>query len=1116
MRRLRRFLFAVASTALTFAIIVATVCVLALGTPAGQGLIRQQTETVVARVLGADFRAILGAQTIALTEDGTLAIRWSDVTLIRRDATLPASRVASIKVGIAVPPLFGGRLEFDRIEIDGAEIDLTGGRLRGRAEPPVAALPAAETELPRSIHQRFAESVAAVEVQLAALHRLGIDRVVLRDIALTVPVGADGDPFVADIVRARFQLADSAALALSAEIRVDGISVPFSASARFNDQAAHLDRASVSLGPVPLGALIPPGSPEDRLDRRPFATDAPGTLRFALTTPEGETLRRAELSVDLGRGALQAGRGHTTLEKARLGLAYVEGEDALALEDTSLFFDGFVMGIDGRAVAVHDAADGAFNGFDFALQSRDMTSTIGAPAGEALDANVIVEGRHDIAGKELRLDKLVLATGGGALGGDAVLRYGAADAMTTLTLDASDLKAGNVKAFWPFNVAVNTRRWVLDRVGDDGGVTGGRIAIAVRKDRLDEAFAPEKSPRPEELVIDLALDGAAIETVGDLPRLTGARGTVATRGGDTTVALETASVEGFGKVAVAPSTVTFARAAEEAVQDVDGRLAIALSGDLPELLAIAAREPINALRTLPLTPGDTSGTATVKAELGFLLGDAIARDRQFSGWKVDAVLDDAAVAVPVEGRRLAALTGPIAITPGAASGNIDGTVDGIPATIAFHRPFGMKPEGTRKLEVDLAMTGNTVAEVLPSLSDILTGPIAAKIVQGADASLRAEVELDDAALTLPWIGWRKGKGVAAALAFDIATVEGRTALRNVSLKGEGFSASGEVEADGEGVRSATLGDVALNPGDDIDVEVQRVANGFSIRVDGKRFDARPFLADLKANLGAKAENAGGRSRRQIDVGIAVDRLTGFGGEEIAGFQLNYAGSAGEIAALAISGSSRGGAFTADLSPRGEERSIVVRTPDAGSLADFAGIYGRMEGGAVTLDLIGSSRRGYRGTLKAENFTLVDEPRLSNLVGSAPSPDQSSLSQALGTDLRTERAFFDHASVNIGYGRGGLAVSDGIIRGPVFGSSFAGTVYDLRNRIDITGSFMPAYGINRIFGAIPVVGQILGNGNEGGLIGITYRLDGEFSSPTLTVNPISAIAPGIFRNIFAYQ
>ena len=40
-------------------------------------------------------------------------------------------------------------------------------------------------------------------------------------------------------------------------------------------------------------------------------------------------------------------------------------------------------------------------------------------------------------------------------------------------------------------------------------------------------------------------------------------------------------------------------------------------------------------------------------------------------------------------------------------------------------------------------------------------------------------------------------------------------------------------------------------------------------------------------------------------------------------------------------------------------------------------------------------------------------------------------------------------------------------------------------------------------------------NEG-LVGITYKITGPLAEPTMTFNPISAIAPGIFRKIFEYQ
>ena len=61
--------------------------------------------------------------------------------------------------------------------------------------------------------------------------------------------------------------------------------------------------------------------------------------------------------------------------------------------------------------------------------------------------------------------------------------------------------------------------------------------------------------------------------------------------------------------------------------------------------------------------------------------------------------------------------------------------------------------------------------------------------------------------------------------------------------------------------------------------------------------------------------------------------------------------------------------------------------------------------------------------------------------------------------------------------------------------------------------MPAYGLNNLLARIPVVGVIIGGGSNEGIFGVNYRLTGSVSSPTLNVNPLSAIAPGIFRKIF---
>ncbi len=50
----------------------------------------------------------------------------------------------------------------------------------------------------------------------------------------------------------------------------------------------------------------------------------------------------------------------------------------------------------------------------------------------------------------------------------------------------------------------------------------------------------------------------------------------------------------------------------------------------------------------------------------------------------------------------------------------------------------------------------------------------------------------------------------------------------------------------------------------------------------------------------------------------------------------------------------------------------------------------------------------------------------------------------------------------------------------------------------------------------LIGVLLGNGRDRGLIGVTFKLEGKASKPQLQVNPLSVIAPGIFRQIFEFR
>lgn len=107
-------------------------------------------------------------------------------------------------------------------------------------------------------------------------------------------------------------------------------------------------------------------------------------------------------------------------------------------------------------------------------------------------------------------------------------------------------------------------------------------------------------------------------------------------------------------------------------------------------------------------------------------------------------------------------------------------------------------------------------------------------------------------------------------------------------------------------------------------------------------------------------------------------------------------------------------------------------------------------------------------------------------------------------------------MNFSLRNGRLVMDDAQVRGPAMGVTLNGSVDLKASELRLNGVYVPAYGLNNAFSRIPIVGTIVGGRRDQGLLGVTFRVSGKMSSPLLTVNPISAIAPGIFRRIFEYR
>ena len=145
--------------------------------------------------------------------------------------------------------------------------------------------------------------------------------------------------------------------------------------------------------------------------------------------------------------------------------------------------------------------------------------------------------------------------------------------------------------------------------------------------------------------------------------------------------------------------------------------------------------------------------------------------------------------------------------------------------------------------------------------------------------------------------------------------------------------------------------------------------------------------------------------------------------------------------------------------------------------------------------------------------LRDEPAIRRLV--AQSTELSAPGQDADAARKINAGAVDFKRLKVNFNREGsrLDLRDTTMYGPDIGLSVDGWLDYSHDRVAMNGTFVPAFALNNLFAQIPVLGIFLGGKSNEGLLAITFRITGTTSSPTLSINPLSAVTPGFLRNIF---
>ncbi|WP_193177704.1 DUF3971 domain-containing protein [Oricola nitratireducens] len=1046
------------------------------------------------RVLPANLGADIGEASVGVNGIGGIGVSLDHFALTDKETGEEILRVKRTRIGVRTLSALRGKPQIQKISLSG--VDLHVPKL-GNGE---AGLPA----------------IASIESDLSALfdgaNRLfdrttitgnGVD-IEIKDMKLSGPGGPEGGVLVKEAV----VLARKGRRALEAEIVVSGQTVKVAGMLRRDDA----NSLSVSLKaedvPLPIGRIrtILSAVEEDHL---PDAHREPVLVRIGISARRrpGDVPDELKFNIEPTDLSLKLDKTDFIPLSGRFNFVWEPKGRVLSLNESRVIFgrqSAVLSG--GLRDAPTGTADTPGRNYQFELIANEGVSNPLDSPERPVKFAARAQGIWSQQKSQGEFSRIELESEAGKAEGAGTLDFGTDVPTAVFAISVENFALAGVKQFWPASVARGARRWVLSNLAG-GRVSEGRFLIA---EPLRRRIPGSEKPLQGDTEVSLKVEGVRFDVTGEIPPVRDANGQVDFKDGETVISLDSGT-------AYLPSGRTAAASDGKLVihpEDVSGLiyadLDVKVAGKADALGELISFRPIDARRFRDYEPEELSGDVDARVKMRFVLNQR--DDTPAPDWHVALDVRNAAVSTPFEGRMLSDLTGRIAIDRQHADIDVSGRIDGLPADIAMVQPFGDVPYKASR-DIVLKLADKDREKIAPGLEGLVSGTTPVKVsTQNGDGAMAISADLSAAELALPWIGWAKGSGIAAKTVFDLVLADKETRISNFKLEGGSFSAAGDIIVSKAGLQRARFGKVRLNESDDISVSIDRKGKGFAISVTGQSFDARALIRHVRKEMSSGGEGGG----VPVDLDVKVAKVTGFGDESLKNLVLHMRHDGTNVTELTATAMSAAGfPVTFRLEGAGAQRTVHLEALDGGEVLRFLDIYGQVRGGVLNLSLAGSGENRLTGKVDLSDFRIFNEPRLNALV-STKAANSASLKEAIKRDIDTSEVKFDRASAILDFGPSALRVTNAVFRGPLVGATFQGTVYDKNNRMRLSGTFMPAYAVNSLLADIPVIGLVLGNGRDRGLIGVTFLLEGDPKKPDITVNPLSAIAPGVFRSIFEFR
>ncbi|QUJ77963.1 hypothetical protein KDD17_05360 [Sulfitobacter albidus] len=819
---------------------------------------------------------------------------------------------------------------------------------------------------------------------------------------------------------------------------------------------------------------------------------------------------RAPISGNLRTGVRDDGTLAPLTAALRIGAGAVQPNDGTA----PVPFDS------ARSYFTYDAAAGVLEFTELSVQSEWISATASGNAQlTGLRSGALQNLTGQIEVRAIRANPMALFEGGVQLEsahvdfaltpepfelrlGELVIRDGPMTARAWGTLAARpdgwqlslDARApritpARVLAFWPPTLKAKTRGWLADNLLE-ANISNADFALRL---------APDAAPRS---FLSFDFDEARVRVLRGLPPISRARGHASLEAARFVIAVAE------GEMQAAQGGVLNLRDSAFVIPDTRVRpntpaeVTLNTSSSLTAALWTLDQPPMRVLQRVGLGTDLGAGRAQLSGTLKFPL--------RRGGSPADVLFDVGGTLLELEsdalikGRRLEAPSLSLRATNTGVEIGGSGTLDGTAFDGQWRQPIG--PGSARSSwEGSVRITPEALAQfgvALPpgTLSGATQAQVTVDLARGTPPTLTARSDLRGMSVAVPQIGWRKSANTAGQLRVD-AVLGARPSVPRLSLAGAGLEAAGSVTlAPAGGLERLRLD--RLRVGSWLDAPVDLLGQGAGrapqVVVRGGRLDLRsaPFGGTRQGR--ASGDAGRGAPEAQAPMQVRLDRLQLTDTIHLANLRGEFktaAGLDGPFQGLVNGGT----AITGRVVPQNGRTALRVTTPDAGGVLRSAGVLRQAVGGALDLTLTPLGAGGaFDGRMTVKGVSIKDAPSMAALVNAVSVV-------GLVNEMNGDGIYFDEVAARFRLTPGRVTLSEGSAVGASLGISMDGVFATDTGDIAMQGVITPVYLLNGI-------GSVLTRKGEG-LIGFNYSLGGKAKDPEVSINPLSALAPGGLRDAF---